>query len=342
MVKKVLLTGISGYIGLHCAKELIDEGYDVKGSVRNKEKAREVIKTLEIADVNTKNLEIVELDLNSDGGWAEASTNCDYVMHVASPFIVAEPKNPSDVISPAVNGSLRVLRAAKDAGVKRLVLTSSIVSMMGSMKVGTFGPSDWTDIDAPDINTYIKSKTLAEKAAWDFIENDNDNQPLEMTVIAPGGVFGPPLGDNIAGQSMAMVDQMLNGKIPMVPNAAFPMVDVRDVAKLHVKALTNPEAVGKRIIAASAGPHGFASAAQILKDEGYKGPSTRIAPKFLLRLMAKFDREARGMLNLVGMDLSCDNSETYNLFDWMPIPFKKSVLETASALETIQNADWRK
>jgi dihydroflavonol-4-reductase len=133
-----------------------------------------------------------------------------------------------------------------------------------------------------------------------------------------------------------MLDQMLRGKLPMVPRTAFPMVDVRDVAKLHVQALKLPKADNKRIIAASSEPNGFQSAAQFLKDQGYKGPSTRIAPNFLLRLMAKFDREAKGMIGLLGMDLSSDNSETRSLFNWTPIPFKQSVLETAAAVQAIQ------
>ena len=336
-MKTTLLTGISGYIGLHCAKQLLEAVYTVRGTVRSQAKAQEVRETLVSASVDISSLTLVELDLTSDRGWNDAAAGCDYVMHVASPFVIANPKNPKDMISPAVDGTLRALRAAKKAGVKRVVLTSSIVSMMGSMKTGTFGPGDWTDVNAPDVSTYFKSKTLAEKAAWEFIKNQDSESPLELTVINPGGVFGAPLGRNITGQSMSMMDQMLRGKLPMVPKTAFPMVDVRDVAKLHLEALTLPEASSKRVIAASAEPYGFQSAAQFLKDEGYKGPSTRIAPNFLLRFLAKFDRETKGMLGLLGMYLSSDNSETRRLFKWEPIPFKQSVLETAAAIKMIQD-----
>ena len=335
-MKTTLLTGISGYIGLHCAKELLEAGYGVRGTVRNQAKGQEVRDSLRSASVDISNLTLVELDLTSDQGWNEAAAGCDYVMHVASPFVIADPKDPQEIISPAVEGTLRTLRAAKKAGVKRVVLTSSIISMMGSMKTGTFGPSDWTDVDTPDVSSYTKSKTLAEKAAWDFISAQNSDTPMELTVIAPGGVFGPPLGHNITGQSLSTLDQMLRGKLPMVPRVAFPMVDVRDVAQLHRQALELPEAASKRIIAASAEPNGFQSAAQLLKDQGYKGPSTRIAPNLLLRIMAKFDREAKGMIGFLGMNLSADNSETRNLFNWTPIPFKQSVLETAAAIKDIQ------
>ena len=342
MTKTVLLTGISGYVGLYCAKELLELGHTVRGTVRNQVKAQEVRETLNSVSVNTKNLTFVELDLTADQGWNLAAKGCDFIMHVASPFFAANPKNPQEMIAPAVDGTLRVMRAAKKAGAKRVVLTSSIMAMMGSLKTGKFTSKNWTEVNAVNISTYTKSKTLAENAAWEFIDNQGGEKPIELVVIAPGGVLGPPLGHRITGESMSMMNKMLHGDLPMVLDTAFPMVDVRDVAKLHVQALTLPDAAGKRVIAASAEPNGMLSAAQILKEEGYKGPSTRVAPSFLLRLTAWFNREAAGAVGMLGMNLSCDNSETRSLFNWKPIPFKKSVLETASTLETIQNADWRK
>ena len=158
-----------------------------------------------------------------------------------------------------------------------------------------------------------------------------------MVVIAPGGVFGPPLGTDITGQSLTVLAKMLDGKIPMVPDAAFPMVDVRDVAQLHVQALKNNKAAGQRFIASGTEPISFADAAQVLLDEGYKGPSTKKAPTWLLKTLAIFDREAKGMLALIGMRLTADNSKTRSTFDWTPIPFKQSLLETASAVENIKN-----
>ena len=337
MAKTVLLTGASGYIGLHCAKELIEAGYAVRGTVRSQAKAQEVRETLAAASVDTANLSLVEIDLNSDHGWNDAAAGCHFIMHVASPYLLANPKNPNEMISPAVDGTLRVLHAAKKAGAKRIVLTSSTFAMQGHMKFGKFTPDSWTNLDAPDISTYIKSKTLAEKAAWDFVNQQTGGSPMEMAVISPGGLFGPPLGQNITGQSMSAFDQILRGKIPLVPKFAFPTVDVRDVAKLHVQALTSPAASGKRIIVAGEEPNGMLDVMKILKTEGYKGPSTRIAPNFLLRVVALFDREAKGMLVYLGMNVSCDSSETRKMFNWMPIPFKQSVLETAVAVKSIQD-----
>jgi len=333
--EKVLLTGISGFIGLHCAQQLLNAGFDVRGSVRNASKEKEVRETLSAASVDTTNLSIVELDLTSDKGWDDAATGCDYVMHVASPFAIANPKTEDEMFIPAVEGTLRALRAGQKAGVKRVVLTSSVVAMFGSMKTGTFGPKDWTDTTSVQVNTYAKSKTLAEKAAWDFIESQAGETPMEMVSVNPGGVFGPPLGRDITGQSMAMLDQMLRGKMPMLPKMSFPMVDVRDVAKLHVQAMTTADAAGKRIVASTAQPGSFIEAAQILKDKGYKGPSTRVAPSSLLRFVALFDREAKGMVGMLDMNLMADNAQTLSLFNWTPIEFKESVLDAAAAVQDI-------
>jgi len=331
----VLLTGISGYIGLHTAKQLLDEGFTVRGSVRNMRKADDVKATLKAASVDTTNLSFVALNLTSDDGWHEALNGCDYVIHMASPYVVAEPKNENELIAPAVEGSLRALRAAKRAGVKRVVLTSSTFSMMASMKTGTFGPDDWSDTDASDVSAYAKSKAIAEKEAWNFINNQSDNDKMEMVSVNPGGVFGPPLGNNITGQSMTMIDQMLRGKVPMVANVSLPMVDVRDVAKLHVQAMLHANASGKRIVASVAEPIALKEIAKILQEKGFKGPSVRVAPNFMIRLMSLFDREAKGMVGLLGMKLHADNSETRTLFNWEPIPFSKSVLDSATAVKRI-------
>ena len=209
--------------------------------------------------------------------------------------------------------------------------------MMSSIRRGLFTPDDWTDVNYPDLSTYIKSKTLAERAAWNFVNKKEDSTKLDLVVVAPGGVFGPPVGDDISGQSLAVLTKMLDGKVPMVPDAAFPMVDVRDVAQLHVSAIKNKKASGNRFIASGKEPISFADAAQILLDEGYKGPSTKKAPRWLLRILAIFDREAKGMLALAGMYLTADNSKTRDTFDWTPMPFRQSLIETAVAVQNIRN-----
>jgi len=338
MPQTVLLTGISGFIGLYCAKELLDSGFEVRGTIRSQPKEQDVRDTMKRNNVNSENLEFRLLDLNSNNGWEQSMKGIDYVMHVASPFRIANPKNENEMILPAVEGTKRVLRAAQKANVKRFILTSSVVAMMSSLRRGCFGPNDWTDVHYPNLNTYIKSKTLAERAAWQLINENKSSTSTELTVIAPGGVFGPPLGTDISGESLSVLTKMLNGKIPLVPDTAFPMVDVRDVAKLHVKAMTQSNAAGERFIAAGTEPISFADAAKILLDAGYKGPSTKKAPYWLLKLMAIFDREAEGMLGLLGMNLSADNSKTREILNWNPILFETSIIETANAIKKIEAA----
>ncbi|KPM87300.1 NAD-dependent epimerase [Vibrio alginolyticus] len=297
-------------------------------------KAQSITNTLEKASANVGELSFVELDLTSDNGWDKAAEGCDYVMHVASPFAAAEPKHEDEMIKPAVDGSLRALRAANKAGVKRVVLTSSALTMMATMKSGTFGPSDWANTNSKDIKTYAKSKTLAEQAAWQFMEEQSS--AMELVTVSPGGVFGPALGNDISGQSMTMIDQMLRGKIPMLANVAMPMVDVRDVANAHVQAMTHAKAAGQRILASHAEPTHLTEIAQILKDHGYKGPSTRIAPDLLIRFMSLFDKEAKGMVGFLGMNVRADNSKALELFDWAPRPFKETVLDAAKSIIKIQ------
>ena len=259
-------------------------------------------------------------------------------MHIASPFKVENPKNEMEMLGPAVDGTLRVLKAAKKNGVKRVVLTSSTVAMMGGKKTGMLTPEDWSDLNSKNISTYFKSKTLAEQAAWDFINNQSGDHILELVSINPGGVFGPPLGTNISGASMSMIDKILGGKTPMIPDTSFPMVDVRDVAYLHIAALTESKAANQRFIATEKVGRSFQWICQFLIDNGYDGPSTRLAPNFMLKLLAVFDREAKGMLSMLNMNLSADNSKTMEVFDWKPIPFEKTLLETAVAVKNITSS----
>ena len=333
MSEKVLLTGISGYIGLHCAQQLLQNGYNVVGSVRSHSKEADVLRSLTNAGVDTAHLGFVELDLIKDDGWDQALHGCDYLMHTASPFPIANPKQESEVIEPAVDGTLRAMRAAKNNGIKRVVLTSSTVAIMGGKKQGTITPEQWTNLQAKNLSAYTKSKTLAEQAAWDFIKDNEVDKVPELVSINPGGVFGPAIGENLSGASMSMASQMLQGKVPMVPNVAFPMVDVRDVAKLHVAALKEEKAANQRFIATETTPRSLQEMGEILNMLGYTGPSTRVAPNIMLKFLSFFDREAAGMVGFLGMRISADNSKTKEVFNWEPIPFEQTLKDTASFIE---------
>ncbi len=326
MNERVLLTGITGYIGQHCAAELLKQGYEVVGTIRSRAKAdstRDAIAQVTSVD----RLRFVEADLLSDSGWDKAMEGCTFVLHVASPFLMAEPKDENEMIAPAVEGSKRVIAAAQRADVKRLVLTSSIVSISSGRGSGRFGPGDWSDIDA-NIGAYSKSKTLAEQAAWKAVKGGT----MELTVINPGGVFGPSFGAKIDGQSVAMMTDMIAGKMPMIPDLSIAVVDVRDVAQLHVKAMTAEGAAGKRFIAASAEPVDMATMAGVLRKAGYAKVPSRKAPTFLLKIMGLFDREVRGMLPMIGMKAGFDTRETFKVLDWKPTPFENSIKEMAAAI----------
>lgn len=333
--KKVLLTGISGYIGNHCAVELLKNGYSVRGSVRSLSKFKQLTQVIK-KEIDPKgNLEFCELDLLDDSGWDKAMKGCDYVLHVASPFINIEPKDENEYIKPAVEGTMRALKSAKKAGIKRVVLTSSMVSMLDNAnKSIDIDFNSWTNVKAKNVSAYAKSKTLAEKSAWDFIKSQNQDEAMELTVINPGPVFGPTLSGNLEGASMGMFKQMMSGEMPMVPQAAINMSDVRDVAKIHVLALENPKANGKRFIVTTENPYKFQEVAQILKSNGYEKVSTKLAPNFLLKFMGNFNREARSMRAFIGNTYNGDTSSTMSTFDWKPISFQKTVLDTAKSIES--------
>ena len=261
-MEKVLLTGITGYIGQHCAAELLSQGYEVLGTFMSKAKA-DATKSAIAKVTSTEKLSFVELDLMSDTGWSEAMKDCQFVIHMASPFYLKEPVNENELIEPAVQGTLRVIEAAKKAGIKRLVLTSSTFAIIAGKETGKYGPKDWSDTNA-NIGAYAKSKTLAERAAWVAVKDSK----MELTVINPGAVFGPSLQAD-DGQNMTMMRDMIAGKVPMYPDMAMGMIDVRDVAKLHAAALTANDAAGKRFIACSEEPIEMGTLCGVLKNAGY-------------------------------------------------------------------------
>jgi len=325
-MEKVLVTGITGYIGEHCAAALLREGYEVVGTVRSLAKADATRKAISKV-AQTDNLTFVEADLLSDKGWNDAMQGCSYVLHVASPFFLKEPQNENELIAPAVDGTLRVIKAAKSAEVKRLVLTSSTFAIIAGKETGKYGPQDWSDTNK-DIGAYAKSKTLAERAAWAEVKGGN----LDLTVINPGAVFGPPIGSKDGAQNIAMIADMIAGKMPMIPDMAMGMIDVRDVAKLHIAAMTKSGASGKRFIACTAEPIEISTITQVLRDAGYSKAPARKAPTFLLKFMGIFDKQVKGMLPFIGKKASYDNSETFEILEWKPTPMSQSFKEMASAI----------
>lgn len=331
-MKKVLLTGISGYIGLHCAVELLKQGYTVKGSLRSLKKADQIRGIISKYIDPKDQLEFVALNLLEDKGWDAAVADCDYVMHVASPFVSKIPKDENELIKPAVEGTQRALRAAEKAGIKRVVLTSSMVAMLGDvMGDSHINQNSWTNVNAKHATAYLKSKTLAEQSAWNFVKDKS----MELVTIHPGPVYGPTLSSNLAGESMTLFRRIITGDLGQMINASINMSDVRDVAKIHVQALENKSAANQRFIVATAKAHTFKDITALLKANGYEKVSTKVAPNFMVKLLANFNSEMKGMLPYLGKTYQGDIEKTQSVFNWQPVPFKQMVLDTAKSVNAI-------
>lgn len=243
-----------------------------------------------------------------------------------------EPDHPDDLIKPAVEGTKRVLQAARKCGVRRVVLTSSTVAVSSDVESGIGGPDDWADPDK--VGSYPKSKILAERAAWSFIAEQDGDDAMELVVINPGGMMGPSLTGEAVGTSTKMVSDMINGKMPMIPDVAFGTVDVRDVASVHVAAISAPDANGKRFVLASEEPLPIAQIAQILKSAGYSKVSTRKVPSFLLRIMTPFSKDVKAMVSFLGRRVRHDNHSTRQILAWEATSIEKSLSDMAASLPT--------
>ena len=330
---KVLVTGASGYIALHSIAELLKNGYSVKGSLRNMDRENEVREAIKkiVAD---DNLEFCKLDLMSDEGWDDAALDCNYMLHMASPFIIEEPKNEDELIRPAKEGTMRALKAAKKASIKKIVLTSSIAAIAYGHDKKICDTNDWTDT-SQNVGAYIKSKTFAEKAAWDFI-NSNENQEMIMTTIHPGFVMGPLLSEDTEGASADLITKMILGKFPALPDAYFTVADVRDVAMLHVKALKSNESNGKRIMTTSSDGHHMTRVAEILKDNGFNKVSTKIIPTIIIKFLALFSRDMKGILsNIKRGCYNTDISDTITMFNWEPISLETTIIDMGNSINEI-------
>ena len=336
---KVLLTGSSGFIGKHITLRLLNDGYEVRASVRTKAKGDEVRAAMAAHlapgfDLDKK-LSFIELDLESDSGWDAALKGVDVLIHCASPFPIASPKDENDLVRPAVEGTLRAMRAAHGAGVKRVILTSSVAAIYGNdLAPGKteFDETTWSDVNHPVGRVaYTKSKTLAEKAAWDFIASEASE--IEMTTINPVLVAGVPL-DKHFGASVSVVERIMNGVDPMLPDLSFSIVDVKDVAAMHVKAISIDAAKGQRFIA-SAGSRTFIQIAKTLKVAfPARKISTIQAPSFVIRFLALFDGEVKAVLPTLGKHIGVNSSKAQKVLSMDFISPEESLIESANYLVT--------
>jgi nucleoside-diphosphate-sugar epimerase len=336
---RVLVTGGSGFVGAHCLIQLLAAGHEARATVRNLARESDVRAMLrqsgvgDVGDVGDR-LTLFAADLTADAGWAEAVADCDYVLHVASPYPSSAPKDENDLIAPARDGTLRVLRAARRAGVRRVVLTSSFAAIgYGSHgRTAVFTEEDWTDLNDPGVQPYQKSKTIAERAAWDFIAREGG--ALELAVVNPVGVMGPVLGPDYS-TSIELTKRLLDGAIPGCPDLWFGVVDARDVADLHLKAMTDPAARGERFLATGGDFLNVRQIAQFLKndagDAARKVP-TRALPNWLVRTVALFDPAARQLLPELGKRKNASSEKARRLLGWTPRSPREAVAATARSL----------
>ncbi len=330
----VVLTGITGFIAKRIAADLLDAGYTVRGTLRSRAREGELRAALGSALADPAALErlsVVEADLTSDAGWTAAMAGADALVHTASPFPISQPRNADDLIRPAVDGTLRALRAAQDAGVARVVLTSSVAAILhvDRPEGHVFTEADWTDPDHPTATAYAASKTLAERAAWDFVEQHPE---MRLTAINPGLVAGTPL-DARYGSSLQVVERFLSGRDPAVPDFALPVVDLADVSAMHLAALARPETAGKRHIATDSFVRMPQMAAWLAEAFPGRRIATRIAPVWLLRLLALVDAQVRAILPQVGREAAISNARARDEMGIAFTPAREAILAAARFID---------
>jgi nucleoside-diphosphate-sugar epimerase len=328
----VLVTGGSGFIAIHIILKLLKQDYAVRTTLRTMSRQDEIKSMLRRGGVTDfSNLEFIQTDLTSDDNWPEAATGASYVIHVASPTPATRPDDGDEMVKMAVDGTLRVMRAAKAAGVKRIVLTSASGAVLAGHKSHPelFTEKDWTNLSG-NIDAYQRSKTMAEHAAWDFAQKES----MELSAILPVAVMGPVLGEDFS-HSNQIIRSMLSGKMPRLLKMGFDYVDVRDVADLHLLAMTRPEAAGERFIATSGENITYKEEAEILRKHLgniAKKVSTREIPSFIVKFLAHFIKTLRMPATFLGQNTACSNAKAKNLLDWHPRSAEDAIVATAKSM----------
>ena len=338
--KLVLVTGGSGFVGLHCILQLLQQGYQVRTTLRTITKKDKVLEALKNNGVqNLDQLSFIGADLTNDKNWDVAMGDCTYVIHVASPITLELPKHEDEMIRPAVDGTLRILKSARNAGVKRVVMTSNFGAVGYSHKDKTtlITEESWTDPNEKGLSAYNKSKVLAERAAWDFMTKEGGN--LELTVINPMGIFGPALNADLSS-GFGLLKQVMNGSMKAIPNISLGIVDVRDVADLHLRAMVSAAAKGQRYLALAGGTLSLLQIAKLLKRElsgDTKNTSTKVMPDWLVRIAALFNKKAKAIVPLLGIYRNASNQKAKNQLGWQPRSNEDAILATAKSLLKYKN-----
>lgn len=331
MMDRVLVTGLSGFIASHVAVKLLEQGYKVRGTVRNLAKGEKIAAKLLEAVESGAELELVEANLTSDAGWAEAVKDCRYIQHIASPFPADAPDDREALVPEARAGAQRVLENGFSAGAERIVMTSSIVAMIGQQSKDaqmTITETDWTNPDWKPLRAYAVSKTRAEQSAWAYAKTQGFEDRL--TTVNPGLVLGPDSFGN-AGVSVSIIRVMLAGRMPRVPKLAYPIIDVRDCAAIHVRAMTSGDAAGRRLIAGG-DTLWFKDIAKILKENapGNDNLPTGEVPNAILRIAALFDDSVKQILPDLGVFHQADAAYVNSITHVLPRPAREAILAAAA------------
>jgi nucleoside-diphosphate-sugar epimerase len=335
---RILVTGGSGFIGSHTILQLLSAGHTVRTTVRDLKREPEVRAMLKQGGAqggqSSDRLSFVAADLQNDAGWAAAVADCDYVLHVASPFPAQVPRHEDELIVPAREGALRVLRAARDARVKRVVLTSSFAAIGygHSPRSTPFDETSWSDTSGKDVTAYVKSKTLAERAACDFIAREGGD--LELSVVNPVAVFGPVLGPDYS-TSVLLIQRLMSGAVPGSPRLSFGVVDVRDVADMHIRAMTHSAAKGERFLAVAGDFMLIHDIAKVLKNrmgEAGKKVPTRELPNWLVRIAALRDPAVKQILPELGKLKNGTNAKAKRLLGWSSRSSEEAIIASAESL----------
>lgn len=331
----VVVTGGSGFIGAHCILQLLQQGYNVRTTVRSLKREADVRAMLKVggADANAP-IVFHQADLTNDAGWSEAVAGADYVLHVASPFPSSIPQHEDELIVPARDGALRVLKASREASVKRVVLTSSFAAIGYGQEPqkAPFDETNWTDPNGEDVRAYVKSKTIAEKAAWDWVAKEGGS--LELSVVNPVGVFGPVLGPDYS-TSILLIQRLMDGAMPGCPRLYFGVVDVRDVADLHLRCMIAPAAKGERFLAVSGDFMSIVEIAKTLRarlgEAARRVPKSQI-PDFVVRLASMRDPAVKQILPELGKHKNGTNAKAVAMLGWAPRSREDAVVATAESL----------
>ncbi|MFF2053020.1 SDR family oxidoreductase [Leifsonia sp. NPDC058194] len=340
MTDRVLVTGGSGFVGAHCTAALLDAGYDVRATVRSPARAADVRAQLAVAGVDEpgERLTFAIADLTADEGWAQAVDGCRFVLHVASPFPARQPKDPDELIVPARDGALRVLRAARDAGVERVVQTSSFAAIGYGHEPAdrVFTERNWTELDSGrPVSPYARSKTIAERAAWRFVGEEGGG--LQLATVNPVGILGPVLGPDVSS-SVELIRLVRDGRLPRLPDVWFGIVDVRDVAALHLLAMTRPEAAGERFLAIAGEVMSAQQVARFIRgrlgEEAGRRVPTKVMPEWMLRLAAPVSRTVRDALPDVGVRRRASSEKAATVLGWEPRSRETALAATIDTLPT--------